>query len=141
MKSKNHGQSLFEGFFDGLFAPIWNVSISPMDRLSPLEWTYAEIRSNTKQLELKDNRMIATFEVPGHAKEDLSVSYWSKSRILAVIPKDEKATARHSYKLFVPYKIEETSLEATCKNGILTVTAEIAKPAEQPSSVTEIEVK
>ena len=110
-------------FFEGIFE--WDPLLDQIQIFE--DFTLLNIaRHPVKRVRRTDDVIELKFDVPGCAKEDLKVSYLDD--ILEVLQTTEKKdeqglpTSNYAYKVRVS-NLNVESLEATCSNGVLTVTA------------------
>ena len=88
-----------------------------------------------------DDEYLVEFSVPGHSKETVEVSIADSYVCCVAKPTDESSSLakNHSVKFRLPSNIDESKIEATVKNGILTIA--IPKSSKKLAKGSKIEVK
>lgn len=134
-------------FFDSLFEPFINPSIFDKALLTPLKVNQMPTNVMKTDIKEKDNEYIIDIDVPGIAKEDLSITL-SEGYLTIMATKEEKKEEEdcryirqeryygsRSRKFYVGEQIEESDISATFDNGVLELTIP-KKEAPQPEKKT-----
>jgi HSP20 family molecular chaperone IbpA len=113
---------------------------------SPLFKNYSNIEplgifdfSNTcfGETKNKDGTFTMKFKVPGYQKEEVKITFserYSNNRCIDVFANNEEF-GFEKYSSIVHRDIDEKSVKATLRNGILTVSYSLQKPKNSSSSI------
>lgn len=130
--------------FDEMFED-WSEGMSAPSMLKP-----------RLEVSESDNDMIITAELPGVDQKDVEVSLSGRHLTIKGEKRSEKEETQEAGKgrvyhrsertygsfhrsILLPFDVDPSSMSATFRDGVLTVTAQ--KPAEMRSTATKIEVK
>ena len=83
--------------------------------------------------------IVATCQVPGYGKENLSVTYSNGFLEIKDKDVDEKAKGSLHLKAKLPKNVEPNTLKAKCVNGILTVNVKYKKNREEEKRPMTVE--
>lgn len=86
------------------------------------QWIYNEGPSGVVSERLDDGREVFYFDVPGLTKEDLSIELHKNILVVKGSKKLKKqAEKKVNYTLKLSDSVNQSSIEANCENGLLTV--------------------
>lgn len=86
------------------------------------QWIYNEGPSGVVSERLDDGREVFYFDVPGLTKEDLSIELHKNILVVKGSKKLKKqAEKKVNYTLKLSNSVNQSSIEANCENGLLTV--------------------
>ena len=123
---------LFDGFFRGLGRPFTGYKA----------WPAIDVAE-------KDDAIVVRAEVPGCHPEDIDISVYGNTVTISGEKKERKEEKEKGYyhletsygnfrrEINLPTDVDETKIEAVCKNGVLSVTL----PKAEKTKAVKVEVK
>ena len=124
--------SLFDGFFRGLGRPFTGYKA----------WPAIDVAE-------KDDAIVVRAEVPGCQPEDIDISVYGNTVTISGEKKEGKEEKEKGYyhlessygtfrrEINLPTDVDETKIEAVCKNGVLSVTL----PKAEKTKAVKVKVK
>ena len=111
----------------------WNF----MDDIRDVIRTNEQNTYHSRNMEITDDVLNMTFDVPGLSKKDIKVWVDSKDRILNIEGDNEERTFNKQYKISEDWNADK--VEAKVLNGVLTLS--IPKIEEKKSKRIEVTIK
>lgn len=123
---------LFGGFFRGLDTPFWGTKA----------WPSIDVAD-------QEDAVVVKAEVPGCKAEDINISVYGNTLTISGEKKESEEEKGKNYyhiestygsfrrDLTLPTEVDETKIDAVCKNGVLTITL----PKTEKSKAVKVKVK